>query len=88
VPDHRHAQSVRLLRVDSMTDRLTTTDAAALIGVTPASWRKYVSDGRAPKPDGYLGRTPWWWPETVQQWQASRPGQGKGGGRPRKEKKA
>lgn len=66
------------------TGQLTNTDAAALAGVTPASWRKYVSDGRAPKPDGTLGRTPWWRRETVETWKANRPGQGVGGGRPRK----
>ncbi len=67
-----------------MTDQLTTADAAALVGVDPATWRKYVSDGRAPQPDGRLGRTPWWTRSTIDAWLAARPGQGKGGGRPRK----
>lgn len=73
--------------------QLTNDEAAALATrlvsrpgseIKPASWRRYVSDGRAPKPDGHLGRTPWWSPGTIEQWAASRPGQGKGGGRPRK----
>jgi hypothetical protein len=65
-------------------DVLTVADAAELVKVKPASWRHYVAVGRAPAPDGHLGRTPWWRRETVEQWQASRPGQGVGGGRPRK----
>ncbi len=63
--------------------QLTNADAAALVGITAASWRRYVSSGRAPRPDGHLGRTPWWRPDTIEQWKAQRPGQGKGGGRPR-----
>ena len=62
--------------------RLTTREAADLVGVTPASWRSYVSRGRAPQPDGRLGITPWWRESTVRRWQKSRPGQGAGGGRP------
>jgi predicted DNA-binding transcriptional regulator AlpA len=66
-------------------DRLTTDQAAALTGVTPASFRRYVSRGDAPRPDGHFGRTPWWHRITVEQWLASRPGRGAGGGRPPKD---
>ena len=61
---------------------LTTREAATLAGVTPASWRSYVSRGDAPQPDGRLGVTPWWRESTIRRWQKSRPGQGAGGGRP------
>ncbi len=65
-------------------DQLDNAAAAALWGVSVASWRKYVSDGRAPKPDGKLGGSPWWRRQTVLDAKAKRPGQGAGGGRPRK----
>lgn len=58
------------------TDRLTNTEAAALAGITPSTWRHYVAQGRAPAPDGRLGRTPWWRPGTITTWLATRPGQG------------
>jgi hypothetical protein len=71
--------------LDAVPDNMLTSDeAAARVGVTAASWRSYVARGDGPKPDGHLGRTPWWKPETVDAWKASRPGQGAGGGRPRK----
>lgn len=58
------------------TDRLTNADAAALAGVAPSTWRDYVARGRAPAPDGRLGRTPWWRPDTITTWLETRPGQG------------
>jgi hypothetical protein len=67
-----------------MTDQLTTADVAALLGVTAATVRSYVARGYL-TPDGHLGRTPWWTRQTIADWQAKRPGQGKGGGRPRKQ---
>lgn len=64
--------------------QLTTREVADQLGITPASWRSYVARGDAPAPDGHLGSTPWWKQSTVTRWQAARPGQGVGGGRPRK----
>jgi hypothetical protein len=64
------------------TDRLTTTDIAELLGVSPATWRGYVSRGHprgnpAPKPDGEIdGRTPYWLQSTITAWMARRTGQG------------
>lgn len=63
-----------------MTDRrLTTADVAALLGITPATWRRYVSprDGKryAPPPDGMIdGRTPYWCESTIREWRAGRKG--------------
>ncbi len=40
-----------------------------------------------PKPDGYQGPSPWWnldRRDEILTWRDSRPGQGAGGGRPRK----
>lgn len=67
-------------------EQLTTAEVAKLVGVTPASWRSMVSRGSAPEPDGHLGSTPWWTRKTITRWQATRPGRGAGGGRPRKAK--
>ncbi|MBT1166763.1 hypothetical protein [Bifidobacterium simiarum] len=39
---------------------------------------------RLPEPDALIGRTRGWLPETIDAWNASRPGRGVGGGRPRK----
>lgn len=64
-------------------EQWTAAEVAAHLGVTAATWRTYVHRGEAPRPDGYLGRTPWWRPATVAAWDAARPGQGVGGGRPR-----
>jgi hypothetical protein len=69
-----------------MADRkLYVDEAAALVGVLPATWRGYctASAGRrrqAPPADGVdieRGHArPWWWESTIRQWQANRPGRG------------
>ncbi len=56
----------------AMTDQLTTDQAAALAGISPASWREYRRRGTVPGPDGYVGRTPWWSSATIEGWIASR----------------
>lgn len=56
---------------------------AERIGVKPGALGNY----RIPEPDAYIGRTRGWLPETIDRWNASRPGRGVGGGRPRKNKK-
>lgn len=58
-------------------DQLTTDDVAALAGVLPASVRRYRLRGTFPRPDGYVGRTPWWRRRTVERWLATRPGPGR-----------
>ena len=63
-------------------DRLDTAAVGARLGVTPATVRKYQHRTPPLTPDGHTGRRPWWHPATVDAWQASRPGQGVGGGRP------
>lgn len=57
-------------------DMLTRDEAAALAGVTPQTWSEYVARGRAPKPAAYIGRTPLWSRAEVEEWLATRPGQG------------
>ncbi|WP_410633851.1 hypothetical protein [Amycolatopsis sp. cmx-4-83] len=53
-----------------------------------ANWRsRYAGSHPFPEPDVVIGRTPGWAPgrkAEIEQWAAARPGQGAGGGRPRK----
>jgi len=42
--------------------------AAKASGLTRNTFRLYRSRGTAPKPDGHLGRTPFWWRTTIEDW--------------------
>lgn len=55
------------------------------LGLSPATIRAYRHEGTLPEPDAITGSMPGWLPETIDTWQANRPGQGAGGGRPRKD---
>jgi predicted DNA-binding transcriptional regulator AlpA len=68
-PDHPH----RLL------DRAAV---ASRLGVHPDSITRYGARGDFPEPDATFGRSPAWLPETIDNWQANRPGRT---GRPRKD---
>ena len=61
---------------------LSVTDVAKHLGISTAA----VSSYKLPEPDARIGRTRGGLPETIDQWNASRPGRGVGGGRPRKNK--
>lgn len=64
-----------------MTTRyLSLTEVAARLGITTGALAGY----KLPEPDALIGRTRGWLPETIDEWNASRPGRGVGGGRPRK----
>lgn len=64
--------------VISMTaDQLTTAEVAELAGISPASVHRYRLRGAVPEPDGYVGRTPWWKRETIDEWLATRPKPGR-----------
>lgn len=65
-------------------DLLDSEGVAALLGVTRETVARYRTGGVLPAPDVMLGRSPGWYRSTIEAWRASRPGQGKGGGRPRK----
>jgi hypothetical protein len=59
----------------SEVDQWTMADVATHLGITADSVRRYrVRDASFPAPDGQLGRTPWWWPDTIKEWQSVRPG--------------
>lgn len=59
---------------------LSVTDVAKRLGISTAA----VSAYKLPQPDALIGRTRGWLPDTIDQWNANRPGRGVGGGRPRK----
>ena len=64
-----------------MTERyLSMTEVAERLGITKGALARY----RLPDPDALIGRTRGWLPETIDAWNAARPGRGVGGGRPRK----
>ena len=59
------------------------------LGIKQVSERLGVANAasyKLPEPDATIGRTRGWLPETIDQWNAQRPGRGVGGGRPRKNK--
>lgn len=59
---------------------LSFTEVAGRLGVKTGALATY----KLPEPDAMIGRTRGWLPETIDRWNASRPGRGVGGGRPRK----
>lgn len=59
------------------------------LGIKQVSERLGVANAASydlPEPDVTIGRTRGWLPDTIDQWNAQRPGRGVGGGRPRKRK--
>jgi predicted DNA-binding transcriptional regulator AlpA len=60
-----------------VTDQLTISEVAKLVGVSNQSIRAYRVRGTIPAPDGYLGRTPWWERSTIETWLAERPKRGR-----------
>ena len=54
------------------------------LGLSVSSVRSYRARGRMPAEDGTIGNSPWWWEDTITEWEQERPGQGVGGGRPRR----
>ena len=60
---------------------LSVTEVAKLLSISTAA----VSAYRLPEPDATIGRNRGWSRETIDKWNAARPGRGVGGGRPRKQ---
>jgi len=56
-----------------MSEWLTNTDIAKLTGLKIETLYKYRERNTLPKPDKYIGRTPVWKSETIEQWQSNRP---------------
>ena len=66
-----------------MTERyLSMTEVAQRLDITKGALARY----KLPDPDVIVGKARRWREETIDQWNASRPGRGVGGGRPRKNK--
>jgi hypothetical protein len=65
-------------------DQLTFDQAAELARLPVQTLRTYRTRNTFPAPDGYLGRTPWWYRSTVLHWLQVRPLRGqRGRGRPK-----
>lgn len=62
------------------THYLSLNAFAKRIGVTMHTIRSYAKEGRLPAPDAVIGEPPsakqGWLPETIDTWQANRPGRG------------
>lgn len=63
---------------------MDTAAVAARLGVSRSTISTYLARGRMPAPDNRYGGSPVWCPSTIELWIEQRPGQGAGGGRPRK----
>lgn len=59
---------------------LSLKEVGERIGTSNPAARGY----HLPEPDALIGTTRGWLPETIDAWNAARPGRGAGGGRPRK----
>ena len=69
-------------RTQTVTRRyLSLTEVAERLNITKGALARY----KLPEPDVYVGRTRGWTEQTIDEWNAARPGQGAGGGRPRKQ---
>jgi hypothetical protein len=70
----------------ALDELLTLDDIAVAMGWTPATaakQRQRPAPVGLPEPDAHIGRTPVWFRVSFERWQASRPGRGAGGGRPK-----
>jgi len=62
-----------------VTEYLDTAGVARLLGVRPQTVSRYRMEDRHPpfpEPDITISGRPGWRPETIQAWQAERPGRG------------
>ena len=67
-----------------MIERMTAAEVATHLGLAVSTVYAYRRDGILPEPD-MVGRTPTWDRKAIDRWKRNRPGQGAGGGRPRKD---
>lgn len=54
---------------------LSTTEVSEYLGLKPGVARQY----KLPEPDAIIGRVKGWLPETIDKWNAERPGRGNWG---------
>ncbi|MFY9263238.1 MAG: transcriptional regulator [Actinomycetaceae bacterium] len=55
---------------------LSTSQAAEHLGIKPGTFRSYLQKGLTPEPDAYVGNAAGWLPQTIDEWNAARPGRG------------
>jgi predicted DNA-binding transcriptional regulator AlpA len=63
------------------THYLSLNGVARRLGISPHTAKTYSDDGRLPEPDVVIGEAPritrGWLPETIDTWNANRPGRGR-----------
>lgn len=71
----------------AMDKRLGTAQVAERAGVSPRTIASYAARGQMPKPSACpcCGHSPTWAEKEITTWLQNRPGQGVGGGRPKKQ---
>lgn len=65
---------VILTDADTGDELWTAARCAEHCGITPATWRGYVSHGRTPGPVATFERSPLWRATDIRTWHAARPG--------------
>lgn len=55
---------------------LSLSEFAERIRLQPDTLKSYKAKGLLPEPDALIGRVRGWLPETIDTWQATRPGRG------------
>lgn len=55
---------------DTQLDRKAVADRVGFPSVSAVD--TYRARGSLPAPDGYIGRSPWWWKSTIDSWQETR----------------
>lgn len=63
------------------THYMSLTEFANYLGIATGALANY----KLPQPDVTIGKTRGWSQQTIDTWNANRPGRGVGGGRPRKQ---
>lgn len=49
----------------------SVADVAAYLGVKPRTVTAYHARGQMPPADGRVGRSPWWWADTIRTWRSA-----------------
>lgn len=49
-------------------EQWSVTEVADYLDVQPSTVTAYLAREQMPQPDGRLGRTPWWWADSIRAW--------------------
>lgn len=55
----------------SAREQWTVPQVADHLGVSQSTVRAYLAREQMPAPDGRVGRTAWWWADTIREWRQS-----------------